>query len=114
MRVASAFLLLAACQQAEAPANKTAAPEVELPKGDVSVAEGVVRQRLGNPQDLAFADAERSASQGVPIICGAFEQGGARQRYIVVGGEQAFIEPQMAPGEMDRAFAEFCGEGGHA
>ncbi|HET9429337.1 MAG TPA: hypothetical protein VFO69_13355 [Allosphingosinicella sp.] len=114
MRLAAFVLLLAACQQAEPPANQAAAAPIELPKGDVSVAEGIVRQRLGNPQNLTFAEAERSASQGVPIICGAFEQNGARQRYIVVGGRDAFIEPQMEAGEMDRAFAEFCGERGRA
>ena len=115
MRLAALTLLLAACQQGEAPSNQAAAaPEVELPKGDVSVAEGIVRQRLGNPQDLVFADAERSASQGVAIICGAFEQGGERHRYIVVGAQDAFIEPQMEAGEMDRAFSEFCGGTGNA
>ena len=108
------LLILAGCQQAEAPSNQTAAAPIELPKGDVSEAEAIVRQRLGNPRDLTFAEAERSASQGVPIICGAFQQAGARQRYIVVGGSEVFIEPQMEAGEMDRAFTEFCGEGGRA
>ena len=115
MRSAASLLLLAGCQQADVVANQTAAPPAaELPKGDVSVAEGIVRQRLGNPQGLRFADAQRSASGGVPIICGAFEQGGQRHRYIVVGGEEAFIEPQMEAGEMDRAFREFCGDAGRA
>ncbi len=115
MRSAVPLLLLVGCQQAVVPADENSAePKAELAKGDVSVAEGIVRQRLGNPQDLRFADAERSASQGVSIICGAFQQNGARHRYIVVGGQEAFIEPQMQPGEMDRAFSEFCGEGGRA
>ena len=114
MRSAVLLLLLAGCQQSAPPANQAAAEPVELPKGDVSVAEGIVRQRLGNPQDLVFAEAQRSASQNVPIICGAFEQDGERQRYIVVGGREAFIEPQMEAGEMDRAFTEFCGESGRA
>jgi hypothetical protein len=112
--MAMAALFLAGCQQADAPAHRAEAPAVELPKGDVSTAERLVRERMGNPRDLTFADAERSASQGVPIICGAFEQAGQRHRYIVVGGEDVFVEPQMEPGEMDRAFAEFCGEGGRA
>ena len=115
MRAAVPLILLAGCQQADVPANQSAAaPATELPKGDVSKAEAVVRQRLGNPQDLRFADAERSASPGVPIICGRFEQGGAQHRYIVIGGEEAFIEPQMEQGEMDRAFTEFCGGSGRA
>ena len=114
MRSAVLLLLLAGCQQSAPPANQAAAEPVELPKGDVSVAEGIVRQRLGNPQDLVFAEAQRSASQSVPIICGAFEQNGERQRYNVVGGREAFIEPQMEAVEMDRAFTEYCGESGRA
>jgi hypothetical protein len=47
----------------------------------------------------------------VPIVCGAYEQGGVRQRYIVVDRDRAFIEPQMRAGEMNRAIAEFCREG---
>ena len=111
--------LLAACgrdepeaannQAAAAPAN-TAAPAPEG-ESDVSTAERKVRERLGNPQGVAFSNARRGASEGVRIICGDYEQGGQRQRYIVVGGEEVFVEPQMQAGEMDRAFAEFCGDG---
>ena len=110
--------LLAACgreepaannQAAAAPANAAAsAPEGE---GDVSTAERQVRERLGNPQGVIFSNARRGASEGVRIICGDYEQDGQRQRYIVVGGEDVFVEPQMQAGEMDRAFAEFCGDG---
>ena len=47
----------------------------------------------------------------MPIVCGDTSRGGRRQRYIVVNREDAFVEPQMRPGQMDRAVAEFCGQG---
>ena len=93
---------------AAAPAKAPAAPAVE---GDVGAAERLVRQRLGNPQGLVFSNPRRGASEGVAIVCGDYEQAGARHRYIVVDREDVFIEPQMRPGEMDRAFREFCGDG---
>jgi len=106
--------LLAACQQAEAPANQAApAPkQAAAPNGDVSAAERLVRQRIGDGAEVRFSGATRSAAEGVTIVCGAYEQSGARHRYIVVGGEEAFIEPRMRAGEMERAVAEFCREGG--
>ena len=109
--------MLAACDrgepavnaQAAAPAN--AAAPAAAPQGDVSTAERAVRERLGNARAITFANPRRGASEGVRIVCGEYLQGDARHRYIVVAGEDVFIEPQMQPGEMDRAFAEFCGDG---
>jgi hypothetical protein len=108
------LLLLTACGRHEpaakgqAAANAPAAPAVE---GDVGAAERLVRQRLGNPQGLAFSNPRRGASEGVAIVCGDYQQGGQRQRYIVVDRQDVFVESQMQGGEMDRAFHEFCGEG---
>jgi hypothetical protein len=108
----AAPLLLAACQQAEPPANDLAAPAPKAHgEGDISTAERLVRQRLGTTGEIRFSGARRSASQGIAIVCGSYEQGGVRQRYLVVAGEEVFVEPRMRAGEMDRAFAEFCGEG---
>ena len=110
-----AALLLAACNRAEAPANNQAAAAPQATgtasEGDVAVAERLVRERLGNPQGLVFGNPMRTASEGVTIVCGDYARGAERQRYIVVGGEDAFLEPEMQPGEMDRYFAEFCAEG---
>lgn len=113
VRLAFAPLLLAACQQAEpAPAGNQAAPAPRADSnGDVAAAERIVRARIGTTGEIHFFGARRSASEGVPIVCGLYQQGGVRQRYIVVGGEEAFVEPQMQAGEMDRAVAEFCREG---
>ena len=112
MRVAIATpLLLVACGPAQVPANEQAnAFVLPGPRGDVSTAQRRVRERLGDPDGLAFVEARRSASEGVDIVCGAYELGGQRQRYVVVDGTDAFVEPQMRPGGMDEAFAEFCGD----
>jgi hypothetical protein len=106
------LLMLSACRQAEAPANKAAAaPPPPTVLGDVGTAEHLVRQRIGNNAQVRFTEVRRRAADGVPIICGAYQQGGARQRFIVVGGEEAFVEPQMRAGEMERAFGHYCTDG---
>jgi hypothetical protein len=112
MRMALAALILLGACEANAPvANRAEPPKAGHPEGDVAAAERLVRQRIGSTGEIHFSGATRSSSDGVPIICGAYEQGGVRQRYIVVDRDQAFVEPRMGPGEMDRAVAEFCGEG---
>ena len=108
-----AGLLFSACQRAEAPANNQAAAapapaKASQPEGDVSRAERLVREQLGNPAGVTFAVPQRTASEGVRIVCGEYRQGNARNRYIVVDGERVFVEPRMRPGEMDRAYVEFC------
>src|SRR5204862_7916678 len=79
------LLLLAACQQAEAPANNQAvsapAPQKAAPESDVSAAERLVRARIGSAGEIRFSGVRRSASQGVPVVCGFYEQAGHRQRY---------------------------------
>jgi len=107
------LLLLAACGREQAQDNQAAPPPAPpAPEGDVAAAERLVRQRIGATDAVRFSGATRSASGGVPIVCGIFEQGGVRHRYIVVDRDQAFVEPRMRAGEMDRAVAEFCREGG--
>jgi hypothetical protein len=107
--------LLAACQQAEAPANNQMvvnfAPQKATPESEISAAERLVRARIAAGGEVHFLGVRRSASEGVPIVCGFYEQSGRRQRYVVVNGEDAFVEPLMRAGEMNRAVAEFCGEG---
>jgi len=106
-------LLLAGCQRAEAPADRAEPAPAPQPagQGEVGAAERLVRERLGTTGEIHFFGARRSAADGVPIVCGLYEQGGVRRRYIVVGGEEPFIEPRMRAGVMDRAYAEFCREG---
>lgn len=106
-------LLTAACGRADAPANRQAdvppAPSAAAALGDVSAAERQVRRRLNDPAGLTFSDPYRTASEGVTIICGRYAQGRTNQRYIVVDGNDVFLEPELQPGEMDRYFAEYCG-----
>ena len=116
MRAAVApLILLTACQRGEAPAdNRQAAaapaPKAAQPESEVAKGERLVRTAIGgNSAAITFTPPQRVTHQGVPVQCGEYRQGAERQRYIVVNGEQAFIEPRMRAGEMDRAFVEFCG-----
>lgn len=112
----AAILLLAACQRAETPSNQTApeAPPAADPApkagADANAAERLVRRRIGGTGGIRFVGSRQGRRDGVPVVCGNYEQNGGRHRYIVAG-EEAFIEPQMRAGEMDRAFREFCGDG---
>ncbi|HST35197.1 MAG TPA: hypothetical protein VLK25_01010 [Allosphingosinicella sp.] len=108
---AAALLMLGACQSEAPVANRAEPPKAPAPEGDVAAAERLVRARIGTTDEIRFSGATRSASEGVPIVCGRYEQGGVSRRYIVVDRDRAFIEPQMRAGEMDRAVAEFCREG---
>ncbi|HEX8640789.1 MAG TPA: hypothetical protein VF704_06500 [Allosphingosinicella sp.] len=111
----AALIVLAACGRDAPAANglSAAAPKAPAPvvEGEVGAAERLVRRRLGNPQGLTFSNPRRSASEGVSIICGDYRQGGRSRRYIVVDRQDAFVESQMQPGEMDRAYREFCAGG---
>ncbi len=104
---------LAACQAAPAANNQAAAtPTPAAPTSPAAVAERLVRQQAGAEARIVAAQARRH--EGVVVICGAYEQGGRRHRYIVVNAEQVWLEPNMSPGEMPRAVNEFCAEGGRA
>jgi len=114
IRLALASLtLLAACQNQPAATNNVAAPpaNVAQPADHRAVAELVVRRQLGNPQGVSFSSARVRVTDRVPIVCGDFERGGRRERYIVVDGEAAWIESRMRAGEMERAVRENCGDG---
>ncbi|MGQ0590009.1 MAG: hypothetical protein ACT4N8_10860 [Sphingosinicella sp.] len=114
MRLALAsLLLLAACQSGEETNNQSAnvAAPAPGPETPAAAAERLVRARIGSAGEARFADASAGTREGVTIVCGAYMQGSARHRYIVINGEDVFIEPEMGPGEMARAVAEFCGNG---
>ena len=114
MRLVFASLaLLAACQSGGEANNQStnAAAPAPAPETPAATAERLVRSRIGSGGEARFADASAGIREGVSVVCGAYTQGAARHRYIVVNGEDVFIEPEMGPGEMARAVAEFCGEG---
>jgi hypothetical protein len=107
----AAAALLAGCGEAAAPANQTVAAPAPVPAGEagsVAAAQRLVRQRLGNAA-LRFGAPRVYRGEGVEIVCGTYAEGrAAEQRYIAVSDVDVFLEPQMEPGEMDRADAEFC------
>ena len=110
-----AMPMLAACQSGQ-PANNqvAAAPPPASPANPVAIAERLVRERVAARGEVRFVEGGIRRHQDVIVVCGAYEQGGQRQRYIVVNGEDVFVEPEMAAGEMPRAVNEFCAEGGRA
>ena len=74
----------------------------------------LVRARVEQRGALRCVEARVRNHQGFAVVCGVYEQAGRQQRYIVVNGEDLFVEPEMAAGEMPRAVNEFCAEGGRA
>ena len=107
---------LAACQSGAPTDNQAAAAPANTvaPADPLAVAERLVRARVEQRGALRFVEARVLSHQGVQVVCGAYEQGGRQQRYIVVDGQDLFVEPEMAAGEMPRAVNEFCAEGGRA
>jgi hypothetical protein len=107
---------LVACQSG-APANNQTAEvptNAAAPSDPLATAERLVRAQIGSRGEVRFVEARVRDHQGVPVVCGVYEQGGQRQRYIVVNGEQVWVEPDMGPGQMPIAVNEFCAEGGRA
>ena len=109
--LAGAAMLMAGCQQAPAPANEAkAAPEPIVP-APVATAQRLVRQNSG-AGEIHFGEARIYSHQGVAIVCGRYSrEGAANQRYVAVSDLQVWLEPDMAPGEMDRAFTQYCRDG---
>ncbi|MGQ0659268.1 hypothetical protein [Sphingosinicella sp.] len=111
-----AMPMLVACQSGAPANNQTAAAPANAaaPSDPLATAERLVRARVSQRGELRFVEARVRDHQGVAVVCGAYEQSGRQQRYIVVNGEDVFVEPEMAAGEMPRAINLFCAEGGRA
>lgn len=109
--LAGAAMLIAGCQQAAAPANEAkAAPAAAVP-APIAVAQRLVRQNSG-AGELSFGEARIYSHEGVAVVCGRYSRAGAEnQRYVAVSDLQVWLEPDMAPGEMDRAFGRYCRDG---
>lgn len=102
---------IAGCGDAAAPANQAAASEAPASERPEAAAQRLVRQRLGNGE-VRFGEARAYHDEGVTVVCGAYSQPGSpHQRFVAVGDIEVWLEPDMAPGQMDRAFAEFCRDG---
>jgi hypothetical protein len=111
-----AMPMLAACQSGAPANNQTAAAPTNAaaPSDPLAVAERLVRARVGQRGELRFVEARVRDHQGVAVVCGIYAQAGRQQRYIVVDGQDVFVESEMTAGEMPRAVNEFCAEGGRA
>ena len=106
-----AAALLASCGEAAVPANEAAAARPPAAQGPEAAAQRLVRQRLGSGE-VRFEAARAYRSGGVAVVCGAYSQPGRpHQRFVAVSDVDVWLEPDMAPGQMDRAFAEFCRDG---
>ena len=116
---AFAFLplaMVAACGEAAVPASNDAAaanaPARSPAVTPVTVAQRMVRQQLGPNGEVRFGAARIFTNDGIAIVCGSYApHGQGEQRFVAVGDVDVWLEPNMAPGEMDRAFAEYCRDG---
>jgi hypothetical protein len=108
--------LAGGCGEAAVPAANEAAaakaPAQSPAVTPVTVAQRMVRHQLGAAGDVRFGDARIYSHGGVAIVCGSYApQGQGEQRFVAVGDVDVWLEPNMAPGEMDRAFAQYCRDG---
>jgi hypothetical protein len=107
------FLLAGGCSEAAAPKNeaRAAAPAPAAALTPEAVAQRLVRRQLGEGE-VRFGAARVFHDEGFAIVCGSYARGREpEQRFVAVGDIQVWLEPDMAPGEMDRAFAEYCRDG---
>ncbi|HEX8364446.1 MAG TPA: hypothetical protein VF603_04075 [Allosphingosinicella sp.] len=105
--------LLSGCGQGAVPGNAAAAADAAAPAPErpERAAERLVRQRIGGGA-LRFEESRAYRHGDVAVVCGAYAQPGrAHQRFVAVSDVDVWLEPEMAPGQMDRAFAEYCRDG---
>jgi hypothetical protein len=103
--------LLTGCGQAAAPGNGAAAANAPAAGSAETAAERLVRQRVG-AGELRFEESRAYRHGDVAVVCGSYAQPGRpHQRFVAVSGVDVWLEPEMAPGQMDRAFAEYCRDG---
>jgi hypothetical protein len=103
--------LVAGCGRAAAPQNDAKAAATPALPAPIATAQRLVRQN-GGAGEVQFGDAQIYSHEGVAIVCGRYSrQGAANQRFVAVSDLQVWLEPDMAPGEMDRAFSQYCRDG---
>jgi hypothetical protein len=106
--------LTAACGQAASPGNDAAAEAPAAAAAEETPeerAQRLVRQHLEG-REIGFGRSQTFVARNVAVVCGSYwEAGRAEQRFVAVSDLRVFVEPEMGPGEMDRAFAEFCRDG---
>lgn len=96
--------LLAKANVREDPARKAAA-------------EHAVKARLKDPGSASFSGMFVSWLSGGPIVCGrvnaknSFGGYAGFSRFVAAGNDTAFLESEMAAGEMEKTWSKFCGYG---
>lgn len=82
-----------------------------------SAAEYAVKKRLKDPSSASFSGMFVSWLSGAPVVCGrvnaknSFGGFAGHTRFVAAGNDAAFLESEMAAGEMEKTWSQFCGYG---
>jgi hypothetical protein len=90
--------------------------EVTQASSDASYAlhhQELIAGRLKDPESATFRNVFVSRLSGTPLVCGEVNAKNSFGGYVgfqrfVSGGELQVIESDMAPSEMNKAWAQFC------
>lgn len=114
---------IAASREGEAQAAQARAGAVlaKANSGDdtarKSAAEYAVKKRLKDPGSASFSGMFVSWLSGGPVVCGrvnarnSFGGFAGFTRFVAAGNDTAFLESEMAAGEMEKVWSRFCGYG---
>lgn len=112
---------IAAGREGEALAAQSRAADM-LAKANVrddparkAAAEHAVKARLKDPGSASFSGMFVSWHSGSPVVCGrvnaknSFGGFAGFTRFVAAGNDTAFLESDMAAGEMEKAWGKLCG-----
>lgn len=112
---------VAASREGEALAAQTKAADMLGKAGSrddparKAAAEHAVLRRLKDPGSASFSGMFVSWLSGGPVVCGrvnaknSFGGYAGVTRFVAAGNDTAFLESEMAAGEMEKTWAKFCG-----
>jgi hypothetical protein len=102
------LLILAFAMTSCGPSASGGASDTQI----MSAAMEIVKSRLKDPGSAQFSDFYLSRKAGTPVMCGKVNSkngfGGMTGPQRFIGGGVAALEEDMAPGEMDVAWAKMC------
>lgn len=111
------FVTLAACSSDDTvPATETVrSPEQQLRDRApeyIIVQQAEIKKRLKDPESAQFRNSAFYDSR-VPVVCGEVNSRNSFGGYtgfqrFVAAGEVTRVESEMAAGEMDKVWAQFC------
>lgn len=110
---AGAALLLTGCEQSAEEKAKAAEAKAAEDARHFQAAEALIRGKLKKGADVRFRDMKSYTNEGINVVCGVGDaafpgQPVNSQRFIVLGGKEAFLEIDMEAGEMDKSVREYC------